>query len=112
MRHVGAARLNLRRGVPHRRETLSSFYAETANGHKKKDKKTNNDQQNTTQKAKVTRIPQNTGDELRFLQKGRQFMLHYLYPSDNHVYVPFVVHSHNTVLPYLFHDLSSDFKEK
>jgi hypothetical protein len=48
---------------------------------RKKDKKTNNDQQNTTQKAKVTRIPQNTGDELRFLQKGRQFMLHYLYPS-------------------------------
>jgi hypothetical protein len=33
---------------------------------RKKDKKTNNDQQNTTQKAKVTRIPQNTGDELRF----------------------------------------------
>ena len=48
------------------------------NDEKKRDKKTNNDQQNITQKTKdrVTRNPVKTWGWTRVLRKGKQVLLH------------------------------------
>jgi len=49
------------------------------NGQKKKDKKTNNNLQNTEQKTKdrATRTPLKTSELTQVLRKGMQFLLHW-----------------------------------